>query len=144
MTIAKAYGPLILSAFNKQVDFDSDTVKCLLTTSAYTPNQDTHQYRSSVTNEVTGTGYTAGGVTLTGKTIAYNASTNTVTLDADNPLWTGVTIAEIRFAVFYVDTGSSATSPLVCYMDFEANLAPTAQNFTVTLASTGIATATVA
>lgn len=140
MTIAKAYGPLLQSAFNKQVDFDSDTVKAMLCTSAYVPNQDTHQYKSSVTNEVTGTGYTAGGVTLTGKTATYNASTNTLTLDADNPVWTGVTIAEIRFVVFYVDTGSAATSPLISYMDFETNLAPTAQNFTVSLATTGIVT----
>lgn len=144
MTIAKAYGLGAKSVYDKKIDWDTDTIKCLLCTATYSPNQDTHQYRSDVTNEVSGTGYTSGGVTLTGKTISYSSGTKTLTMDADNPTWSGVTIAQIRFAVFYVDTGSSATSPLLCYMDFETNLAPTAQNFSVVLPSTGVLTATVA
>lgn len=57
---SKLYGNVLLKALNKEVDWDSDTIKVMLTTSSYTPNQDTHIYKSSVTNEVTGTGYTAG------------------------------------------------------------------------------------
>jgi hypothetical protein len=44
------------------IDFDTDTFKAMLVTSSYTPNKDTHDKRDDVTNEVAGTGYTAGGV----------------------------------------------------------------------------------
>ena len=49
---------------NGSIDLDTDTIKVMLVTSTYTPNQDTHTKRSDVTNEVSGTGYTAGGATL--------------------------------------------------------------------------------
>ena len=50
---------------NGSIDLDTDTIKVMLVTSAYVPNQDTHTERSDVTNEVTGTnqGSTAGGAT---------------------------------------------------------------------------------
>lgn len=144
MTIAKAYGLGMTSVYDKKIDWDSDTIKCMLTTSSYVPNQDTHQYKSSVTNEVTGTGYSAGGTTLTGKTVGYTSGTKTLKLSADNPTWASLTVTGIRIAVFYVDTGSSATSPVLCYMDFESNFSPSAQAFSITLPSLGILSATVA
>lgn len=51
------------------IDIDTDTIKCALTTSSYTPNLDTHDRFDDVTNEVTGTGYTAGGATLGSVTV---------------------------------------------------------------------------
>lgn len=68
------YGKGIAALVNKEIDFDSDTIKMLLTTSAYTPDFDAHDYRDDVTNEVSGTGYTAGGATLGSKTQAYTAA----------------------------------------------------------------------
>lgn len=56
------------------VDFLSDTIKCLLTTNAHTPNLDTHETKSDITNEVVGTGYVARGTTLGAKTITYTAA----------------------------------------------------------------------
>lgn len=56
------------------VDFISDTLKVSLHTVTYAPNLDTHETLTDVTNEVTGTGYTAGGVTLASKTITYTAA----------------------------------------------------------------------
>lgn len=64
---AKAYGNMPLNAIKKLIsDLNSGdtTVKCMLTTSAYTPDQDTHENKGQVTNEVSGSGYTAGGATL--------------------------------------------------------------------------------
>lgn len=141
---AKVYGPSMLSMWNKQLDWDSDTIQCLLLTSVHTPNQDTHRYRADLSNEVTGAGYTAGGVTLTGKTIAYDTATNKLTLDSDDPVFTVVTLAAVRYAVFYGNTGSSATSPLISYIDFGADSAPTSQDFRVALPVGGIATYTAA
>lgn len=138
MTIAKAYGLVQKSAFNGEIDYDSGTIKCLLCTVTYVPNQDTHQYKSSVTNEVTGTGYTAGGVLIAGKTVAYNTATNAFVMDATDPVWAALTVTGIRIAVFYLDTGSAATSPLLSYMDFEASQSPAAESFTIVLPTTGI------
>lgn len=56
------------------VDFLSDTIKAALTTNTYSQNLDTHETFADVTNEVTGTGYTAGGTTLASKTITYTAA----------------------------------------------------------------------
>jgi hypothetical protein len=44
-------------------DWDTDTIKSALTT-AYTVDIDTHDFFNDVTNEITGTNYTAGGFTL--------------------------------------------------------------------------------
>ena len=60
----------------KEVDFLNDTIKGMLTTVTYVPDQDAHDYKSDVTNEVSGTGYTAGGATLANKTVTYTAGTN--------------------------------------------------------------------
>jgi hypothetical protein len=56
------------------VDFISDTLKAALLASTYTPNLDTHEVFSDLTNEVTGTGYSAGGTTLASKTVTYTAA----------------------------------------------------------------------
>jgi hypothetical protein len=61
------------------VDFLSDTIKCALTTVTYAENLDTHETFADITNEVTGTGYTAGGVTLGSKTITYTAANSWAT-----------------------------------------------------------------
>jgi hypothetical protein len=54
------------------IDYLSDTIKVSLHTSSWTPNLDTNEVFSDATNEVSGTGYTAGGVTLASKTITYS------------------------------------------------------------------------
>jgi len=141
---AKLYGKVFLSAFNKEIDLDSDTLKVMLCTSSYTPNQDTHRYKSDVTNEVTGTGYTAGGATLTTVTVTYDGSSNTITFDADDVSWASASITA-RYAVFYDATpGSDATRPLIAYWDFGADVTSTAATFTLQIAAGGIATVTVA
>jgi hypothetical protein len=144
VTIAKAYGLVQKSAFNGEIDYDSGTIKCMLCTVSYVPNQDTHQYKDDVTNEVSGTGYTAGGVTLTSKTVNYNTSTNALVLDAADPTWASLTVSGIRIAVFYLDTGTPSTSPLLSYMDFEAGQSPSSESFTIVLPSTGILQSTAA
>lgn len=143
MTIAKMYGPALQSLSAAEINFTGSTIKCMLCSASYVPDQDTHRYKSSVTNEVSGSGYPTGGAALAGKTVTYNTTTNTVTWDATDPTFAAITIAQIRFAVFYLDTTVAATSPLISYMDFEANYAPTAQSFTITLPGTGICTFTV-
>lgn len=72
------------TAGNAAVDWLSDTIKCMLTTSTYTPNLDTHIYKSSITNEVTGTGYSAGGATIGSAAITFTAANSWATTWATN------------------------------------------------------------
>lgn len=68
-----------LTAGNAAIDWLSDTMKCMLCTSSYAPNLDTHKFKSDVTNEVTGTGYSAGGATIGSPTITYTAANSWAT-----------------------------------------------------------------
>lgn len=141
---SKLYGNFLLKALNKEVDFDSDTIKVALLTSSYTPNQDTHDYFNDVSaNEVTGTGYTAGGITLASKTATYDSATNVIVLDAADVTWSSSTITA-RYAVVYDSTGTASTSALIGYVDFGSDQSSTNGNFTITWDSTGIVRITVA
>lgn len=115
---SKFYVNALAQAFNKEIDWDTDTIKIMLLSSSHTPNQDAHNYLDDVVaNEVTGTGYTAGGITLTGKTVTVDGATNTVKLDADDVEWTASTITA-RYAVIYDATpATNATKPLLGYSD---------------------------
>lgn len=119
----KWYGLAISGQFSttaaRRVDWGTDTIKVLLTTSSYTPNQDTHDFLDDITNEVAnGSGYTTGGETLGTKALTYDTASNTVRLDAADTVWTFSGSKTMRYAVVYKDTGSSATSPLMGYIDF--------------------------
>lgn len=138
----KWYGNAFKAAFNKEIDFNSDTVKIALVTSSYAFDQDAHDYFNDITNEVTGTGYTAGGATLASATVTYTGASNTLSLDAADVAWSSSTLTA-RGAVVYVSTGTGSTSPLLCFVDFGADVSTTAGTFTITWDAAGICTVTV-
>ena len=138
---AKAYGPALAAMANGSINWTTDTIKVALCTSAYTPDQDAHDFFNDVTNEVTGTGYTAGGATLGSKTSAYTGGTNTTALDAADTTWSASTITA-RYAIIYKSTGTAATSPLIGWVDFGADVVSSAGNFTITWDAGGIFTLT--
>jgi hypothetical protein len=121
------------------VDFLSDTIKVALTTSPYTPNQDDHDFFNDVTNEVTGTGYTAGGATLGSKTLAN--TNNVCKFDAADTSWSTSTLTARR-AVIYKDTGTASSSPLLAWVDFGADVSSSAGTFQITWDAAGILTIT--
>ena len=138
---SKLYGNFLLKALNKEVDYDTDTIKVALLT---TPDQDAHDYLNDVsTYEVSGTGYTAGGNTLASKTATYDSATNVIILDAADTTWASSTITA-RYAVIYDSTGTASTSALIGYVDFGSDQASTNGNFTITWDATGIVRITVA
>jgi hypothetical protein len=113
----------------------------MLCTSSYTPDQDNHVYKDvSVTNEVTGTGYTAGGATLASKTLTYTAATNVIMFDAADVTWASSTITA-RYAIVYDDSPAS-NKPLLAYVDFGADQSSSSGNFTITWDANGIFTIT--
>ena len=134
----KMFGNLTLQMGAKEHGFIADSIKCMLTTVTYVPDQDVHDYYNDVTNEVTGTGYTAGGAALGTKTFTYTAATNKVVFDAADTVWTTSTITA-RNAVVYNDTPAATTAKgLLCYQASDADISSTAGDFTVAWAAAGI------
>lgn len=137
------FGSAFLSVFNKELDIDSDAIKTMLTTVTYVPDQDAHRYKSSVTNEVTGTGYTATGTTLTTPSSTYTGATNVWAIDFDDALWSTSTITA-RIAVVYDSTpGSDATRPLLTYVDFGGDQSSSGGDFKIVWNAGGVAKVTV-
>ena len=134
----KWYGLGMEFVVEQPLDFLPDTIKVAMTTSSYTPNQDTHNYFDDITNEVSGTGYTAGGKTLASKTVTYDAASQRVWLNAADVEWTTATITNARYAVIYKSTGVAATSPLLAYIDFGANKSSSAASFELQFAADDI------
>lgn len=121
------------------IAWTSDTIKVAATSSSYTPNQATHEFFSDITNELsTANGYTAGGATLSGKSVAAGASAAERALKASATTWTpgsGQTLT-IRYLIIYKSTGTSSTSPLLGYVDLGADTSATNANWTATWDST--------
>lgn len=144
MATAKLYGQAVSKAFNKEIDWDTDDVKVMLASSAYTPNQDTHAYLTDVSAfEVAGTGYTAGGSSLTAKTNTYDGANNVVVLDAADVTWANSTITA-RYAVVYDNTAGSGGKALIGYVDLVTDQASNNGNFTLQWDASGIVRITVA
>ena len=102
----------------------ADTMYMALYTSSATLDDTTTAY--SATNEVSGTGYVAGGQALT--TVAPTSSGTTAYLDFNDETWTSSTITA-RGALIYNDT--QAGDPTVAVLDFGADKTSTAGDFTV-------------
>jgi hypothetical protein len=127
------YNSAIFDASTGAIDFDTDTFKMMLVTSSYTAAK-THTKRNAVTNEVTGTGYTAGG----------NAAAATVTKDDTNSRvditfaitsWTTATITARAGVIYKSRGGASSADELVGYVDFGSDISSTAGTFSVTITS---------
>lgn len=113
-----------------------DTFKIALYTNAATLDASTTAY--SATNEVSGTGYTAGGLALTN--IDPTSSGTTAYLDFSDATWTSSTITA-RGALIY--NSSAVGNPAVAVLDFGADKSSSASNFTVVMPTADAATAVV-
>lgn len=109
-----------------EMDFSSDTTqvfKIALYTSSATLGADTTAY--STENEVSGTGYVAGGNTLT---VAAPASSGTTAyIDFSDTTWAASTITA-RGALIYKSGGGD---PAIAVLDFGGDKTSTASDFTI-------------
>ena len=101
-----------------------DTFKIALFTSAATLDATTTAYSTS--NEATGTGYTAGGNTLTVSAVPTSTGT-TAFLDFTDTTWSTATVT-VRGALIYNSTNSDTS---VAVLDFGADKTSTAGDFTI-------------
>ena len=109
-------------------DFGTGTTqvfKIALFTSSATLSAATTAYSTS--NEVSGTGYSAGGNILTVSQVPTSTGT-TAFLDFADTTWTTATITA-RGALIYLANGT--TNPAVAVLDFGGDKTSTAGNFTI-------------
>ena len=126
------YNSCIDDMARNAIDFDTDSFKVMLVTASYSPDKDAHLKRSSVTNEITGTGYTAGGVSAP-VTVTKDTANDKVTIEFAAVSWPSSTITA-RGAVYYkARGGASSADELVAYNDFGSNI--TTSNGTFSLAA---------
>jgi hypothetical protein len=115
----------------------NDTWKVALLTSAHSFVA-THDFWSDVSaNQITGSGYTAGGVALASKTVTTDDTDAEGVWDAADPSWASATITA-RYAIVYKDTGVAGTSQLALCIDFGADKTSTAAQFLITLDAEGL------
>lgn len=100
-----------------------DTFKIALYTSSATLGASTTVYSTS--DEVVGTGYTAGGNTLTN--VTPTSSGTTAFTDFADTTWSTATITA-RGALIY---NSTEANKAVCVLDFGSDKTSTAGNFTI-------------
>lgn len=118
--------------------FEAEDNKVLMVTDAYTHNYDTHDFRDDITNEVSGTGYTAGGLALTGTEITL--ASGLLTFDAADLSWPNSTIASAMAAIHFFNVGSAATDALGFLSDFVTAASTNNGTFTIQWHSSGIYT----
>lgn len=114
-------------------------IYCMLVGSGYAPDIDTHVYRSSVTNEITGT-YTAGGFALSAPLFSTSTTNNQGIFDANDVFLATVTFGTIpAYAVLYSSSGLGvASDPLIAAIDLVTYNPVTAGTFQIQWASGGI------
>lgn len=121
---------------NKVVDMEADTIKVMLLNNTHSFTA-THNVIGDVSaNEISGTGYTAGGATLASKAVTQAATTK---FDAADTAWTSASFTAYH-AVIWDDT--VATDDLIASIDFGGAQTVASGTFTIQWHADGIITLT--
>lgn len=141
---ASWYGQGVKKALTGSIDLDSDTLYVMLATNVYAPNVDTDDFRDDVSaNEIAGAGYSAGGQALTSVAVTYDAASNEIRFDFDDPTWTGASFT-CRYLVVYKHRGGAASADeLIMYVDFGGDETVASGTFIYQVPATGAGKATV-
>ncbi len=140
--LANALGGTVATGV-PNTDWLSDSIRCTLHAATYVPAKTTHDFVDDLgATEITGTGYTAGGVALTNKTLTIASSV--IIGDADDAVWPASTLTA-RYAVVSNRTPTTAaTQPLIGYQNFGADVSSSGGEFRVAWSANGIWRNTVA
>jgi len=130
----------VLDTTQLALDLDLDTHKVAMFTNSITPNFSTDTaYAVSPynANEVSGTGYSAGGTVLVGTALS-ESPTGTIMWDATDTAWSGSTISSARCALIYAD--ALAGNNAIVLVNFGADYSTSSGTFTIQWPSAGILT----
>jgi hypothetical protein len=122
------YNSVLTDLVNGDLDFAVDSFKMMLVTSGYSASKSAHAKRSSVTNEITGTGYTAGGAATT---CSISDDTNKKILTFSAVSWSSATFTTAAAVIYKARGGASSADELVCYLDFNGDVVSTGGTFSV-------------
>lgn len=115
------------------IDLDTDSFKMMLLSSALTETEkDAFDFRNDIVNEVTGTGYTAGGAAVTLTVAAVDTVNNDVEITCSSPSWASATISAAAAVIYKSRGGASSADELLCHIDFGGTVTSTGGTFTVT------------
>ena len=119
--------PTLLSG----LDWATATVRLALVGTGYVFDAAGQSWADVSSQEITGTGYAAGGAALSGKAVAGDGEGG-ATLEADAATWPTLTATGLRHAVAYVSgTVGGVENPLLCCITFPA-CDVTAEDFPIT------------
>lgn len=93
--------------------------------------KDSWAFRSNVTNEVVGTGYTAGGTAVTLTVAAIDNVNNDIEVTCSAAVWNTATITAVA-GIIYKVIGTAATDQVIAVVDFGGTISSTAGTFTAT------------
>lgn len=124
----------LLDTTQLAIDLDLETHQIALYNNTETPNFST-EVSYAVTNEVTGTGWAAGGVAVTG-TAVDESPTGSLRWDATDVSETGTTLSGVRGAKIYA--AALAGDNLIVGIDFGQDYATTNGTFAIQWAAAGI------
>ena len=106
------YGKAKQSLLNGEFNISSDSLKVLLVTESYVPNQNIDQFVSNIS-----------GSYIKQRTSSLTNVTNTLgVIDADNVLVSNYDGSAFKALVIYKDSGTDATSRLLAYIDTATGL----------------------
>jgi hypothetical protein len=124
------YNKALLGAHNGNIVLGVDSFKMMLVGAAYVENKDTHQYRSDVSSEISGTGYTAGGQAVAA-TLALDLTLDKLSVTFAAVVWTGATFTARKAVIYKSRGGGAGADELVLVRDFGVDLSPAGVPFTV-------------
>lgn len=132
-----AFEQTLTTSFKQEVllgvhDLDTDTIKLALYTAEASLGASTTVY--GTTNEVVGTGYTAGGVILTGATVLTSGTTAYV--DFDNAVWPTAAFTARGALIYNASKGNKA----IAVLDFGSDKTATT-SFTVQMPANTVTSA---
>jgi len=118
---------------NKEQDLGNgaDVIKIALYTSSATLDATTTAY--TTTEEITGSGYTAGGVTLTNQVV--DTSGTTAYFDADDPEWTSASFTTAGALIY----NSTASNKAIAVLSFGGDFTVTSGTFRIVFPAPGAA-----
>lgn len=117
------YNHAIEQIMSGAIDFASDTFHIILLDSNYTFSADGNPgYAHVDSREITSTGYTASGETVTSITLTQRDSVDDVQLDFSDITWSNLGSDVIRHAVcFDLTPASPVADPLIFRMEITTN-----------------------
>lgn len=132
----KVYGAGLQRLADGTIDWDDNsttTIKVALMNNSHTFNDDHDAWDDISANEVSGTGYPAGGVAVANRSVVHDTVNDRAELDGDNATFSSVDGFTAYSAVVYLDSGTPSTSYLIAHFDDASEFPVTANGGDITI-----------